>query len=278
MTDVLVYDKEYRHHESQSEQLCWHSNHRVFADLVPGDRLWVVTSGKALEHEDKSGGYLVAMWPVAQITENPDDDPEYPSRKFGYRVLVNETEAIHLDQPVCVDHVIRGEGYDQGVSIGRFLRGPRRLSDKKVRQLRSAAGADLAQKWLMGKEEGGKMKDEKPQDLKVRTRAFALRVIRLYSALHKSTEAQVLGKQLLRSGTSVGAHYREATRSRSDAEFISKIEGGMQELEETMYWCELLIDAEIMTESRLRPLLDEADELMAILVTCVKKTKSRKQT
>ena len=72
-------------------------------------------------------------------------------------------------------------------------------------------------------------------DLKTRTKDFALRVIRCYTALPKSTEAQVIGRQLLRSGTSVGAHYREAQRSRSNAEFISKIEGGLQELEEAMY-------------------------------------------
>ena len=78
------------------------------------------------------------------------------------------------------------------------------------------------------------MRDEggKPEDLRTRTKRFALRVIRLYSSLPKKTEAQVIGKQLLRSGTSVGAHYREAVRSRSDAEFISKLEGGLQELEE----------------------------------------------
>ena len=120
------------------------------------------------------------------------------------------------------------------------------------------------------------MNEEKPQDLKQRTKSFALRVVRVYSALPKTTEAQVLGKQVLRSGTSVGAHYREAIRSRSDAEFISKLEGGVQELEETMYWFELLIAAEIVPESRLQPLLDEADELMAILVTCVKNAKARK--
>ncbi len=71
------------------------------------------------------------------------------------------------------------------------------------------------------------------KDLASRTKGFALRVIRLYAALPKSTEAQVLGKQLLRSGTSVGAQYREAIRARSNAEFISKLEGGMQELEES---------------------------------------------
>ncbi len=80
----------------------------------------------------------------------------------------------------------------------------------------------------------------KPQDLKIRTKEFALSIIRLYSSLPKTTEAQVMGKQLLRSVTSVGAHYREGSRARSNAEFISKIEGGLQELEETMYWLELL--------------------------------------
>ena len=67
-------------------------------------------------------------------------------------------------------------------------------------------------------------------DLKTRTKQFALRIIRLFGALPKTVEAQVLGKQLLRSGTSVGAHYREAHRARSNAEFISKIEGGLQEI------------------------------------------------
>ena len=114
------------------------------------------------------------------------------------------------------------------------------------------------------------------QDLKQRTKAFALRVIRLYCALPKSTEAQVLGKQLLRAGTSVGAHYREATRSRSTAEFVSKIEGGLQELEESAYWLELLADAEIIPEVRLSDLQNEANELTAILVTCSRNAKSKK--
>jgi len=75
----------------------------------------------------------------------------------------------------------------------------------------------------------------KAKDILERTKAFALRIIRLYTALPKSTEAQVIGKQVLRSGTSVGAHVREGKRSRSDAELVSKIEGGLQELEETVY-------------------------------------------
>jgi len=117
------------------------------------------------------------------------------------------------------------------------------------------------------------MKDE--EDLRQRTKKFALRIIRLYSSLPKTTEAQILGKQLLRSGTSVGAHYREAYRSRSDAEFISKIEGGLQELDETMYWIELLVEASIVRSELLQDLLNEADQLTAILVTCSKKAKAR---
>jgi four helix bundle protein len=124
------------------------------------------------------------------------------------------------------------------------------------------------------------MKDEKenqPIDLKLRTKQFALRIIRLFSALPTTTVAQVIGKQLLRSGTSVGAHYREAHRSRSDAEFISKLEGGLQELEETEYWLELLVDGAIIPADRLGELRQEVDELIAILTSCVKNTKSRRK-
>jgi four helix bundle protein len=112
-------------------------------------------------------------------------------------------------------------------------------------------------------------------DLKERTKQFALRIIRLYVALPKTTEAQVLGKPVLRSGTSVGAHYREASRGRSVAEFASKIETGLQELEETAYWLELLIEADIIPAKRLKELCKEADELTAILTTCVKNSKKQ---
>lgn len=114
-----------------------------------------------------------------------------------------------------------------------------------------------------------------PEDLKTRTKRFALRIIRLYAALPKTTEAQVIGKQLLKSGTSVGAHYREATRSRSTAEFVSKIDGGLMELEETAYWLELLAEAEIVPGSRLNDLQKEADELTAILITCARNARKK---
>ena len=122
------------------------------------------------------------------------------------------------------------------------------------------------------RDDRGRMK----QDLKKRTKEFALRIIRLYSSLPQSTVAQVIGKQVLRSGTSVGAHYREAYRSRSDAELISKIEGGLQELEETVYWLELLIESGIVPAGKLNSLMQESSELIAILVTCVKNAKQNK--
>jgi four helix bundle protein len=114
------------------------------------------------------------------------------------------------------------------------------------------------------------------RDLRERTKALALRVIRLYAALPKSGAAQVLGKQLLRSGTSAGANYREAMRSRSSAEFVSKIEIALQELEETLYWLELLTESGIVPAKRLADLMKECGELTAILVTCAKRAKARK--
>jgi four helix bundle protein len=111
--------------------------------------------------------------------------------------------------------------------------------------------------------------------LKDRTREFSLQVIRLYSLMPKTTVAQVIGKQMLRAGTSVGAHHREGTRSRSDAEFVSKLEGAQQELEETIYWLEPAAAAHVVPTTQLQPLVREADELMAMLVASVKTVKRR---
>ena len=122
------------------------------------------------------------------------------------------------------------------------------------------------------------MKDERGEreDLALPTKRFALRIIRLYASLPKATDAQVIGKQMLRSGTSVGAHYREAMRARSTAEFVSKVEGGLQELEEPQYWLELLAESSIVRPELLSGLCSEANELTAILVTCVKKARARR--
>ena len=120
----------------------------------------------------------------------------------------------------------------------------------------------------------GRGRRKKEEDLRKRTKEFGLRIIRMYGALPKRTEAQFLGKQELRSGTSVGANYREAYRARSKAEFIAKCGDSLRELEETAYWMELLADSRIVSMNRLESLREECDELIAILVTIVKRSKS----
>jgi four helix bundle protein len=95
----------------------------------------------------------------------------------------------------------------------------------------------------------------------------------MFSALPKTTEAQVIGRQVLRSGTSVGANYREAYRARSKAEFVSKCGESLRELEETAYWLELLMDANCAEPETLLPLRQECDELTAIFVTILKRSK-----
>lgn len=115
---------------------------------------------------------------------------------------------------------------------------------------------------------------EQRRDSKARTKAFALRVIRMYSALPKSdTVAQVLGKQVLRSGTSVAANYREVSRGRSKAEFISKIGDCLKEIEETEYWLELLEESGCVAAAKLADLLDETRQLIAIFTTIDKNAK-----
>ncbi|MGI8918199.1 MAG: four helix bundle protein [Pyrinomonadaceae bacterium] len=114
------------------------------------------------------------------------------------------------------------------------------------------------------------------QDMRQRTKQFALRIIKLYAALPKTVEAQVLGKQVLRSGTSVGAHYREACRAKSNADFISKIEGELQEFDETLYWVELLEESQIIGPKRLQPLKQETNELIAMFVTMSKGLKQKR--
>jgi four helix bundle protein len=118
------------------------------------------------------------------------------------------------------------------------------------------------------------MKDEIPPfELRERTKIFGLRVVKMFVALPKSDEAQVLGKQVLRSGTSVGANYREAHRARSKAEFVSKIGDCLKELDETAYWLELLTESGIVKPTKLAALQDETNQLLAILTTISKNTK-----
>jgi four helix bundle protein len=111
-------------------------------------------------------------------------------------------------------------------------------------------------------------------DLRDRTKKFTLRVVRLYSNLPKTTEAQVMGKQVLRSGTSVGANYREACRARSTPEFIAKLGDCLKELDESSYWFELLAESGTSTSAHLEELQKECNELLAIFTAISKKCKN----
>lgn len=119
------------------------------------------------------------------------------------------------------------------------------------------------------------MENKTPQDLKTRTSDFALRIVRLYSSLPKSTEAQTLGKQVLRSGTSVGAQYREGNRAKSDPDLVNKFGSVLQELDETDFWLDLLVRAGIVPAKKLEPLIKETNELISIFTTIVTKIKKR---
>ena len=113
------------------------------------------------------------------------------------------------------------------------------------------------------------------ESMKHRTKKFALRCIRLFRALPRQADAYILGKQLLRSATSIAANYRAACRARSNAEFVAKIGIALEEADESLFWIELLEESEIVAASRLASLKQEANELTAILVTIRKSSYKR---
>jgi four helix bundle protein len=110
-------------------------------------------------------------------------------------------------------------------------------------------------------------------DLRKRTKSFALRVIHLVEALPKGKTSDVIGRQLLRSGTSVGANYRASCRAKSAADFISKMGTVEEETDECIYWMELLIESGLMPQNIVYELQHEAEELLAIIVSSIKTTK-----
>ncbi len=113
-------------------------------------------------------------------------------------------------------------------------------------------------------------------DMKHRTRLFAIRIIRLVESLPKGRTEDVLGKQLLRSGTSVGANYRASCRAKSTADFIYKMGIVEEETDESLYWMGVLIEAKIMVSKKLEPLMKEGNELLAITVASIKTAKKTK--
>jgi four helix bundle protein len=114
------------------------------------------------------------------------------------------------------------------------------------------------------------------RELLDRTKQFALRVIKLVGVLPRTIEGKAIANQLMRSGTSVAANYRAACRGRSKPEFISKLGTMEEEADESAFWLELLIDAGLMSESEIRPLLNEASEIVAIMASS-KKTAAKSQ-
>jgi len=117
--------------------------------------------------------------------------------------------------------------------------------------------------------------NEKSDALFERLMDFSVSIIHLITNLPKQNEARVIGKQVVRCGTSVGAHYAEARRAKSNADLVSKLEGGLQELEETGYWLAILKKAKIVAPTRLTELDSEVDQLIRIHVASIKSVKAR---
>jgi four helix bundle protein len=118
------------------------------------------------------------------------------------------------------------------------------------------------------------MNVEKHQELRNRTKAFALRVIRMSDALPKTRSGNVIGNQILRSATGMAANYRAAGRSRSKAEFVAKIGVVIEEADETVFWLEMLRDSAIVKPTKLDHMLDEANQLLAIFTASRRTAKS----
>ena len=114
-------------------------------------------------------------------------------------------------------------------------------------------------------------------ELKRRTKQFALRVMKLLDALPNTTAGRAIGNQLIRSGTSVGANYRAACCGRSKAEFAAKMGTVAEEADESCFWLELMVEGELLSERLVKPLLDEANELTAIFTASAKTTRLSNQ-
>jgi four helix bundle protein len=112
-------------------------------------------------------------------------------------------------------------------------------------------------------------------DLKDRTRDYSLRVIRLCAALPSNRTSDVIARQLLKAGTSPGAHFREGLRARSKAEYVAKMNGGLMELEEALYWLEIVEEANLMSAKKLEAIRTETNELIAIFVSLITKWRGK---
>ncbi len=120
--------------------------------------------------------------------------------------------------------------------------------------------------------------DVDAEDLKKRTKQFGLRVITATEALPSTPAAGVIGRQLIRSGTSVGANYRAACRARSRPDFISKVGIAIEEADESLYWMEMLVEGNLMRKELLSSLIQEADEIVAILTASAKTARAHQKS
>ena len=114
-------------------------------------------------------------------------------------------------------------------------------------------------------------------ELKTRTKSFALRIIKLVEALPPTRTADVIGKQLAKSGTSVGANYRAACRAKSNADFIAKMGVVEEEADESALWMEVIVESGLMKEELVKDLLDEVDQIVAIMVSSINTARGHKR-
>ena len=113
------------------------------------------------------------------------------------------------------------------------------------------------------------------EDIKDRTKNMSIRIIKMYSKLYKNDEIRVIGKQLLRSSTSVAANFRAACRSRSEKEYYAKLCICVEEADETLFWLEILLESDLIKGDRLKELIVEVTEILKILASTRKKTKQK---
>lgn len=155
MSDVLIYWRDHAanwaYQFTGDRAFHWHSSAKCIAELQPGDRMWMVTSGRELREEAEQAAFLVGVWAVREVIDNPDDDDAYPAKSYRKRVVADPSASVMLADPIPVDHILRPAGRDRAASIGRFLQGPRVLTEEKKRLLRAAAGGELAATWLRSK-------------------------------------------------------------------------------------------------------------------------------
>ncbi len=173
MADVLIYWRDYAanwaHQNAGDRAFYWHSSAKCIAELQPGDRMWMVIFGKGMRQEaeqaclraclslddrqatHRQAPFLVGVWAVREVAENPDDDPAYPAESYRKRVVGDPSASVMLADPVPVDYILRPAGRDRAASIGQFLQGPRVLTAEKKRLLRAAADGELAAAWLRSK-------------------------------------------------------------------------------------------------------------------------------